>query len=317
MLRPTAYWGFIVLALPGTMLGPSLLPMLADFHMTPASTGPLFFAMSCGYIVAALVGGPAGDHLGRAVLLPAGAVILGVGLLGVAVVPAWALLALCLFTMNIGGSIIDTGSNALISDVAQPEHRAREQSLLHASFGFGALLGPLITGAFLATHHGWRGPFALSALCALVLFLLYRKAPIPSRSARESKETVSLRSVARLARMPFMLVLIVLIGVYVGAEILVGDWAAAYLQGTQQMASAAAATCVSLYWAGLAAGRLLSALATRWLTGRALLLVSCVVSLGASVLTVSCPERPARPDRSRAHRTGLRADLSPGHGPCR
>src|ERR1035437_8858434 len=181
MVRPTAYWGFIVLGIATTLLGPALLPILSDFHMSPVSTGALFFASSLGYVVAVLTGGPAGDHWSRGLLLRTGALILCIGLGCLALAPVWILVAACLCVISIGSGIVDSGFNALMIDIAPPEGHAREQSLLHASFGVGALLGPLLIGGFLALHMGWRGAYAVDCVGALLLFFFLLRAPVPPR----------------------------------------------------------------------------------------------------------------------------------------
>jgi FHS family glucose/mannose:H+ symporter-like MFS transporter len=83
-----------------------------------------------------------------------------------------------------------------------------------------------------------------------------------------------------------------LLGVYVGAEILVGDWAATFLQRVQHLDQAAAATSVGLYWGGITAGRLLSAVAARRYSGETLLVATCLLSLLASVVLPIAPNVP-------------------------
>jgi fucose permease len=290
MLRPSAYWGFVVLGVAGTLLGPALLPILSEFHMSPSQSGVLFLASSAGYVFAVLVGGPAGDRWSRGLVLRAGAVVLCAGLALVAVAPAWALVAASLCVVSIGSGVVDSGSNALMIDIAPPEGHAREQSMLHAFFGFGALLGPLLIGGFLAVHMGWRPAFAVDALGAAVLIVLYTRARMPRPRLYEHK--VGARSVIKLAVTPLVLVLGLMLGVYVGVEVLLGDWSAAYLQDIHHLDKVASATCVSLYWGGLAFGRLLSAFATRWFSGRALLVLTCAFSLVACCALVFAPNAP-------------------------
>jgi fucose permease len=290
MLRPSAYWGFIVLGIAGTLLGPALLPILSEFHASPSQSGELFFASSCGYVFAVLVGGPAGDRWSRGLLLRTGAVVLCLGLALVAVAPAWALVAGSFFVLSIGSGIVDSGSNALVIDISAPEAHAREQNLLHAFFGFGALIGPLLIGAFLAIHGSWRAAFAVDSLAAAVLFILYARAPMPRPRKRAQK--VGARSVAKLALSPQLLTLGAITWIYVGAEVLLGDWSAAYMQDIHRLDKVSAAASLSLYWGGLAVGRLMSAYATRWLSGRAMLVLTCVFSLGACTALVFAPNTP-------------------------
>jgi fucose permease len=290
LLRFTAYWCFIILGASATLLGPALLPILSDFNISPSGSGPLFLAGSIGYLLAVLVGGPAGDHWERRIVLRVGAAALCAGLAAVFIAPVWTLAILAFALTGLGGGIVDSGTNALIIDAAAVDDLPREQSLLHASYGFGALLGPLVIGAFLALRFGWRPAYAMTAIGALVLVPMFSRLRLAVRPA--SHPAVSIGSVARLATRPFVLVLALMLGAYVGAELLLGDWSATYMQRIHHLDKVAAATSVSLYWGGIAVGRLLSAAATRWFTGRTLLVITCGLSLAATLLLVAAPSAP-------------------------
>ncbi|MGH2344143.1 MAG: MFS transporter, partial [Chloroflexota bacterium] len=161
---------------------------------------------------------------------------------------------------------------------------------LHTFFGIGALLGPLLIGACLALHAGWRPAWIVAAFATLALVLLYSRLRLPER--RVAAEPVSLGGVVSLAREPLLLVLALMIGAYVGAEVLVGDWAATFLQETHHLGKVSAATSVSLYWGGLAAGRLFSGVLTRWCSGRTLLIGYTGLSVAATVALVGAPTAP-------------------------
>jgi MFS transporter, FHS family, glucose/mannose:H+ symporter len=286
-VRVAGYWGFVVLGAGNTLLGPALLPILTTFHISPSGSGPLFVANTLGYTVAVLVGGPAGDHFGKRATLSLGALLYLIGLLGFAFSPAWIAAILASGVIGLGGGVIDSGSNAMMNDIAAPERHAAEQSFLHTFFGIGALLGPLLIGACLALRAGWRPAWIVAALATAVLVLFYSRLRLPER--RVAAEPVSVRGVASLARDPLLLVLALMIGAYVGAEVLVGDWAATFLQGTHHLSKVAAATSVSLYWGGLAAGRFFSGLLTRWFTGRQLLIAYTALSVASTVALVGAP----------------------------
>jgi fucose permease len=290
MVRLTAYWGFIVLGAGNTLLGPALLPILADFHVTPSQAGPLFLASSVGYLLAVLIGGPAGDRWSRRVVMLAGALVLCLGLVAISVTPFWIVTIGAIGIIGVGGGVVDSGTNALANDIAPPQGHAREQSILHSFFGIGALIGPLLVGAFLAAHSGWRGAYAVVAIGSVALVIMLFRLRLPDRPI--GHPSVNLRSVLALATTPFVMVLALMMGVYIGAEILLGDWSATYLQRIHHLDKVAAATCVSLYWGGLAAGRLLSAAATRWFNGRTLLVLTCVLSLAATIALVVAQSTP-------------------------
>jgi fucose permease len=233
-----------------------------------------------------LIGGPAGDHWSRRIVLLLGAALYALGLGGLSLAPTWPLAILAMAITGMGGGIVDSGFNALANDIASPARHAAEQSMLHSFYGVGALIGPLVIGAFLAMGAGWQPSYGAAGLAALVLVALLarlRLAPRPVRS-----EEVSVRAVLALAANQLVIVLALLIGLSVGAEVLVGDWAATYLQRIQHLEKAAAAASVGIYWGGLLVGRLLSALASSRYSARELLLGASAISvIGSLGLTLA------------------------------
>ncbi len=289
-VRVAGYWGFVVLGVGNTLLGPALLSILGTFHISPSGSGPLFVTNTLGYTAAVLVGGPAADHFGKRASLSLGALLYLIGLVCFALAPVWILAILACGVIGLGGGVIDSGSNATMNDIASPEGYAAEQSFLHTFFGIGALLGPLLIGACLALRAGWRPAWIVTAVAAAALVLLYSRLRLPVR--RVAAEPVSLKGVVSLARDPLLLLLGLMIGAYVGAEVLVGDWVATFLQETYEMSKVAAATSVGLYWGGLALGRFFSGLLTRWFTGRQLLIAYTALSVAATIALVSAPNTP-------------------------
>jgi fucose permease len=292
LTRVAAYWSFIVIGAGNVFLGPALSPLMVAFHVSPSASGLLFIASTLGYLVGVLVGGPSGDRWGRRAVLLTGAVLYGLGLAAFGLAEAWGAIVAAMFVMGAGGGVLDSGSNALINDLAAPSKHAMEQNLLHTFFGIGALIGPLLIGASLAAHGGWRPAYLIGAAGSLVLVLLLARVRLPRPEPRASSASVGPRTVLAMAGHPLILLLGLMIGAYTGAEVLVGDWAATYLHQIQHLDAVAAATSVSLFWGGLAGGRLLSAILSRWLSGHVLLIGTSALSLIATTALVLAPSAP-------------------------
>ncbi len=292
LTRVAAYWSFIVLGAGNVFLGPALSPLLSAFHVSPSASGLLFIASTTGYLIGVLVGGPSGDRWGRRAVLLTGAVLYGLGLAGFGLATAWVEIVVALFVLGAGGGVLDSGSNALINDLAAPSKHAMEQNLLHTFFGIGALIGPLLIGASLAAHGGWRPAYLIGAAASLALVLVLARAQLPRREGHASAPPVSPRTMLTMAGHPLILVMGLMIGAYTGAEVLVGDWSATYLHQIQHLDAVAAATSVSLFWGGLAGGRLLSAILSRWFSGHVLLLGTSALSLIATTVLALAPSAP-------------------------
>lgn len=95
------------------------------------------------------------------------------GLLIIATAPAWPVVLLGSLLSGAGAGGMDSGFNAA---VALREDR-RLMGLLHAGYGFGAAIGPVIVGASLATGGGWRPGYVVFAAASLLLAI-----PLAGRS---------------------------------------------------------------------------------------------------------------------------------------
>ncbi|GIF45344.1 MFS transporter [Actinoplanes xinjiangensis] len=177
---------------------------------------------------------------------------------------------------------------AVIQAILSDRHGSRrDQALTEANVGAGAsaVLAPLILGALAATALTWRAAFALPAVALLVLYLVFRRRPLPPR--------VDDHAAGPAGRLPlacWLLVLLTAISsaiefclVYFGPQMLIDDgWTAA-----------AAGTAMSSNLAGILVGRLIGAGLTRR-PGRsiALLTASLILAL-ASVMLFWLVDQPA------------------------
>jgi cyanate permease len=218
----------------------------------------------------------AARHLARDVLLwgSALATAIGAGLFGIGGgVPA-TLLAAAAF--GAAGTMLLAVVQAVLSD----RHGSRrDRALTEANVGAGAsaVFAPMVLGALAATVLGWRATFALPAVVLFVLYLRYRRQPLPEKPHRQAAD--------RGGRLPLACWLLVMLTavssaiefclVYFGPQILIDDgWSAA-----------AASTAMSSNLTGVLAGRLLGA----WLTrrpgrGATLLYASLAITLASVVL---------------------------------
>jgi fucose permease len=121
------------------MLG-TILPDLSDrFHLTPSQNGTIAFAQALGLIIASLAVGPLLDNEGKKVGIILGLVVIcHCALRPCRAHRASAASCFCLFLLGVGGGILVTGANALVSDVSET-HRATALNLANLFFGLGAL----------------------------------------------------------------------------------------------------------------------------------------------------------------------------------
>jgi fucose permease len=170
------------------------------------------------------------------------------GVAGIAVAPVWAVVAGSAILLGLGGGLVDTGMNAhaaLVFDVGSI-------NLLHACYGVGATLGPVVITISLVTSGFWRGGYVAVAVLQVVSAIT-----IWLRRARWAGVEPDLRGDEPGTRRTKVLWLhLTLFFLYTGVEVATGQWAFTLLSEGRGMGTAAAGAWVAVYWAGLTVGRL-------------------------------------------------------------
>jgi fucose permease len=133
------------------------------------------------------------------------------------------------------------------------EFDVRSINLLHASYGVGATLGPVLITISLTAGAAWRGGYLFLALSQIGIAL----AVWNSRSRWTSRPDDPDQGQQVTVRRRRILLMLSLFFVYTGAEVAVGQWAYTLLSEGRGMSTAVAGTWVAAYWGGLTAGRLL------------------------------------------------------------
>jgi fucose permease len=123
MLIFAAIVAIFVYGMIAAMLG-TILPNLSDrFHLTPAQNGSIAFAQALGLIIASVGVGPLLDSEGKKIGLILGLALIAIALYALPRSPGFRSILFLLFLLGVGGGIVVTGANALVSDVSGA-HRA-------------------------------------------------------------------------------------------------------------------------------------------------------------------------------------------------
>src|SRR5579871_6530285 len=133
------------------MLG-TILPELSErFHLTPSQNGTIAFAQALGLILASLAVGPLLDNEGKKAGLILGLALISIALYALPRSPGYRAIIVLLFMLGVGGGIVVTGANALVSDVSEA-HRATALNLVNLFFGLGGLFTPFVSANLLGRN---------------------------------------------------------------------------------------------------------------------------------------------------------------------
>ncbi len=243
------------------LLVPSLILFVAPaFGQADAGMGAYYLATALAYGVGALFGGRFIRRFGARLVLPSAAALMAAGLLIQGFTGTWIVFALAGVFTSIGASSTDVGIQALVLDLF-PNARSRALNLLHVAYGVGALMAPLVLAALVALGVPWQwlmtGSGIAMAIAGAGLALTVPPDPVLHAPAAGVEAGGVPESVARTRRLPlFLLVMAVSITCYVAAEAGVSDWLVRYLAA---LPLTQASLALTLFWGGIAVGRLVFA----------------------------------------------------------
>lgn len=236
---------FVALGLVDGMLGPAWPAIRAQLGQPLAALGELALLGSAGAVVSGLLAARVRSLFGAGGQLAAGAVAGAAALALFAASPWWGGVLGAALLLGVGAAAIDAGFNAQLALY----HGPRLTNALHASYGIGATLGPLVVAAALATGS-WRAAWIAAAIvwALLAIALRLRRRDFGGAMPERWREVASPSGRGALA------VMLALFFLAVGVEAALGAWGATLLLA-RGWSRAAAAAWVASYWACFTAGR--------------------------------------------------------------
>ncbi len=295
---PAGVVGCITLLMIGWtgLLIPSLIRSIkVAFEVDDAGIGLVYLGYAVAYAIGSFGGGPLTERFGRQLVLGAAALLHGVGIASLGLAPSWTLFLVAAIPAGFGAGCLDGGSNGLVLDLYR-EGRGRAMNLLHLFFSLGALSAPLIVGLAVESGVPWQTVMLVSGLALGPLAVAYVVVPMPS--GRRRRDTTAAQADAAAPspsadRRPLLAGPLLLLGLaiaaYVAAEVGVSNWLVRFLEPAPLTTATLA---LSLYWAGIAVGRLVSSvIADRFdhLRFTAISAVAMAVTIGGAVLVPSLP----------------------------
>ena len=279
---------FVLIGWSG-LLVPSLIRSVKEaFGQSDAGIGVYYFLYAAAYATGSLGGGLATERLGRRLVLGVAVTAHAVGLIALGLGPSWPIFLVAGLPAGFGAGAVDGGVNGLFLDRFR-SGRGRALNLLHLFFSLGALAAPLAVGFLVEAGVGWQAIVVATGVVAIPVAALFGLIEMPAGRRREEGR-VEPRAASRVAAIrrglaaPLIL-LGVAIAFYVASEVGVSSWLVRFLEPAPLTT---ATTALSLYWAGLAAGRLVSSqvadrfdhlrFATICATGIAVALVGAIFS---------------------------------------
>lgn len=251
---------YIVIGMGGAYLGVAWPFIRGDFGQPLDVLVYLLASSTTGFVVGSTLSSRIIARVGIGRFLLLANYIAAIAMFGYGVAPSWELYVLNGMFAGAAIGSIGAGLNIYIAATST----VRVMNWLHAMYGIGATIGPLLMTAIVGAGLGWRLGYVIAGTLHLALGLLFMMvqgsvlfrgmSDDPESTANRTHHTVPL--VATLRR-PIVLISILLFLLYTGVETTTGQWTFTLFTESRFVSTYLAGLMTSLFWAMLTLGRLL------------------------------------------------------------
>ncbi|NOU68901.1 MFS transporter [Paenibacillus sp. LMG 31461] len=297
------YLAFVSLGLPDSLLGSAWPVMWQDIGTSMGAAGIVSMTIAAGTIVSSLASGAIVKRLGTGKVTLISCVLTAGALLGFSISPSMLWLIIFAIPLGLGGGSVDAALNHYVAE----NYKAHHMNWLHCFWGVGATMGPIVMSGYIGDNGFWRGGYvAVSIVQFSLVVILFVTLPLWNRVAAKRKEErlkvsettnkpelepvdSSLNKVNILQIKGVKPTLIAFL-FYCGVEMTIGLWGASYLVGPLEISAESAARWISLYYAGITLGRLITGFIALEVSNRVLIRYGQIVTIvGGIILLLPLP----------------------------
>lgn len=284
-----AFIAFISLGLPDGLMGVAWPSIRDNFARPLDSLGLLLLAGTVGYSTSSFLAGYTMSRLGVGGLLAGSCALTGLALVGYTIAPVWEMMIVLVMMAGLGAGAIDAGINTYVAT----HFGERLMQWLHASWGIGVTLGPLIMTIGISSFESWRWGYVgvgtaqlLLAAGFLLTWSLWEQQPAEVTTHQpEQKLTDYKTPLTETLLQPMAWVSVSMFFLYTGIEATLGNWTYSLLTESRGIDSATAGLWAGSYWAMFTVGRVLAGFYTRHISMPNLIRLSLTLAFtGAGLL---------------------------------
>jgi len=266
LLLALIYLAFVALGLPDSLLGSAWPAMQGDLGANIPDTGifPMIFAagpgvvgmiIAGGTIVASLLSDRITRKLGAGLTTTLGVLVAAIVMFGFSRSTEFWMLCVLAIPYGLAAGTIDAALNNYVAR----HYSSRHMSWLHAFWGVGALISPLIMGFSLTRGFGWQtGYFSVSMIQIVIAMALFASLPLWKKNKRgvpteeDPGKVLSLREILKIRGVKLVLPAFF---AYCAIEATTMYWASSYLVAHRGLYQGTAAGLGSLFFWGIMGGR--------------------------------------------------------------
>ncbi len=259
---------FVVLGLPDGMLGTAWPSMRQSFGAPIADLGLILLVITIGSVAVSVFAGALIRRFGVPVLLALSGACAALGGAGFALAPGLWLVFIVAVLLGVAAGMMDGGLNTAVGLSGRP----RLLNLLHAAYGVGTAIGPLLVTAAIVLSS-WRPAYAALVLLDLVIAISWlvqrrheRARPAPAPAAADGRAAGPEHPGEAWSRRRSSSVVVTgmaIFFVYTGVEVAAGQWEASFCRGHLGLSASAAGIATFGFWGALTGARIVLALLPR------------------------------------------------------
>lgn len=270
------YLAFILLGLTVAADGPALLKLAAHTSSTLDQISLIFIFGSLGYLVGSYIGGRVYDRVPGHRFMSSVLILLGITIALVPVISSRAAFFAVVLILGLAKGALDVGCNTLLLWVHN-ETVGPFMNGLHAFFGVGSFIAPLIVAQVIAVTDDINWVYWFFAVAAFPIAIWIWNLPSPTaRTVPTHHEN------AAFPLLP-VLIMVICFVLYVGGEAGYGAWIYTYAFTLKFGTEVTAALFTSAFWGSFTLGRVLGiwvSMRARPITILVLDFAGCIISLG-------------------------------------
>lgn len=282
-----AYVAFIALGMPDGLLGVGWPTIRSGFGIPLDSLGMLLFASTAGYLSSSFASGFLLQKMGVGGLLAASCGLTGLALFGYTLVPVWWMMVAIGLFAGLGAGAIDAGLNTYVAD----NFTEGLMQWLHASYGIGVTLGPLIMTFGLTSLNTWRFGYRVVAIfqiilgtCFLLTLKMWGQHVKKDETGTEKKITEYKTSYRETFKQLGVWLSMLLFMLYVGVEMGLGAWAYTLLTESRGINPATAGFWAGSFYALFTLGRILAGIYAKRISVNTIVIGSLIGALIGSIM---------------------------------
>ena len=275
------YIAFIGLGIPDSLIGSAWPAIYPELNVPVDAISGITLLVSGCTVLSSMFSSRFLNRFGTAKVTLVSTAMTAAALLGFSFAPHYLWMLPVAVVLGLGAGAIDAGLNNYIA----LHYSVGQMNFLHCFYGIGVSLSPYLMSLALR-DTGWRWGYRYAFLfqLAITLILLLSMPLWKKDAAAEEEDAQRSLSIGELFRLPTVRTVWVLMLATNAIEYVCGTWGSTFLVNVHGFSAEKGALSLTLYYAGLAVGRLLSGLLSEKVRTWKRIGIGCCIVCAAVIL---------------------------------